>query len=334
MSKHALTTAITAVVACAAASAVLAAQTGANVDAEPRVLKLASPQGDRAALRMTVGDPDGQVLAIRLGGAVVAIADGTGCGPRNGQPGEWVLPVRRLEPGVHALQVFLTSSACTSNATLQEARSDFAVTVADDGSATVAGQFGEPFAPPRCRTQRIPGEEQAGIRKATPPIVIGCVRLRQSGRRYELIAYQQTRIAGGSALYRHLRPGDRFGLRLWKGPRAARRKARRERNFVCDSHRANDGQRRHDRRRRTRDDQLPPPGSSGHAHSDARARTRCGPAATAEGAARIRSLPRRGSAQRPAAASARLRRGWTNARNGHVARSAPSVGIAHSDAVT
>jgi hypothetical protein len=176
-------------------------------DTQPRVLRLAyAAQEDRGTLRLTVGDPDGQVLGIRLGGAVTLIADGSGCGPRNGHPADWVLPIRSLEPGAHSLQVFLTSSTCTSTPALEESQAEFTITITQDAKVSVAGQFGDPFAPPPCRvgeersSQRVPDEERSGIRKLTPLIVIGCVRVRHSGRRYELIAYQLTRSRGPSLL--------------------------------------------------------------------------------------------------------------------------------------
>jgi hypothetical protein len=205
--KHGIAVTIAALVACLPETLGVAAGIAASPDdTQPRLLRLAyAAQQDRGTLRLTVGDPDGQVVSIRLGGAVTLIADGT-CGPRNGHPADWVLPIRSLEPGTHSLQVFLTSSTCISNATLEESQAEFTITITQDGMASVAGQFGDPFAPPPCRvgeerpSQPIPDEERAGIRKLTPAIVIGCARVRHSGRRYELVAYQLTRDRGSRLL--------------------------------------------------------------------------------------------------------------------------------------
>jgi hypothetical protein len=179
----------------------------APFNSKPRVLRLEYSAGtERGALRLTVGDPDGQIMGIRLGGAVTLIADGTGCGPRNGHPTSWVLPIRRLEPGVHSLQVFLTSSTCLSNPSLEESQSDFTITMTQNGGIKIAGQFGDPFVPPPCRVGEerpsppIPEGERADTRVVTPPVVIGCGRVRPTTRRFELVAHQQIRGGGASSL--------------------------------------------------------------------------------------------------------------------------------------
>lgn len=173
----------------------------------PRVLTVEyAAQEDRGTLRLTVGDPDGQVVGIRLGGAVTMIADGRGCGPRNGNTDDWVLPIRSLEPGAHPFEAFVTSSTCTASPTIEESRWEFTITVTQDGRASVAGTFGDPFASSGCRVgeQRaaswITEEERAGARRVTAPIVIGCVRERRSRRHYELIAYRLARPSGPDVL--------------------------------------------------------------------------------------------------------------------------------------
>jgi hypothetical protein len=73
------------------------------------------------------------------------------------------------------------------------------------GTQRTSVRVGERAAPWSCRVgesvlaRRIAEEERAGIRPATPHIVIGCARLRPSGRRVELIGYQQTGYGGRAA---------------------------------------------------------------------------------------------------------------------------------------